>query len=552
MRKQATVGGIMSVIGLNNLADNHILNIERELTSCVEEFSAKRERRSEMVYLSKTKYCKGIQCPKILWMEKNMQDQFDDSVTDEGRLEVGSQVGDLAMGYFGEYAEVAYSKNKSKMISDTERFLAEGTKIIAEASFGFGNNFCSVDILLNDGDGVELIEVKSSTGTDEIGKKESAKVVYLHDMAYQYYVVMSCGYSVKSISLMRLNSNYERHGDLDIQKLFVIDDFTDQIKAMQYDIKSNIDHISIMANQNEEPEDSIDSRCDHPYTCGYKHYCWRDVPPNNVYDIGFRMLNAKKDEMYKSGIIAFEEVLNSRLVKNEKQLRQIETKVRNLPAHIDRVDINEFLGALTYPLYFLDFETFQQAIPQWDGVHPYAQIPFQYSLHIIERKGGEVIHKEFLGKEGTDPRRELAERLCSDIPKDSCTLAYYMSFEKSRIREMADIFPDLSDHLMNIFENVKDLIVPFRDGHFYCGEMGGSCSIKSVLPAMFPNDSELDYHALDMIHNGSEAMQAFPSLESKAPEEISRIRQSLLAYCRLDTLAMVKILDRLYEMTQSD
>lgn len=154
------------------------------------------------------------------------------------------------------------------------------------------------------------------------------------------------------------------------------------------------------------------------------------------------------------------------------------------------------MKSLTYPLYFLDFETFQQAIPKWDGVSPYMQIPFQYSLHVQHKKSGPLDHFEYLGEAGKDPRRKLAEQLCREIPLNVCSLAYNMGFEKGVIKRLAEIYPDLSDHLMNIHDNMHDLMVPFQQ-HYYSKELQGSYSIKYVLPAVCPGDPELDYHNLE-------------------------------------------------------
>jgi len=212
---------------------------------------------------------------------------------------------------------------------------------------------------------------------------------------------------------------------------------------------------------------------------------------------------------------------------------------------VDQAQIRQFLGQLSYPLYFLDFETVQTAIPRYIGTRPYAQIPFQYSLHWIEREGGPLMHREFLAEPGTDPRRALAERLCTDIPRDVCVTAYYMGFECTRIQELADTFPDLAEHLLNIRDHIVDLLTPFQSGWYYNRAMGGSFSIKSVLPALFPDDPALNYHNLEGIHNGSEAMAAFPAMEHMTPEEQARTRQNLLRYCELDTYAMVKVWEKL-------
>ena len=215
--------------------------------------------------------------------------------------------------------------------------------------------------------------------------------------------------------------------------------------------------------------------------------------------------------------------------------------------------IRAFLDKLNFPLYFLDFETMQDAVPQYEGTKPYQQITFQYSLHIrSSRDNDSYEHKEFLApSNGSDPRRALAEQLCRDIPMDVCTMAYNKSFECGRIREMADIFPDLADHLRNIADHIVDLIEPFREGHYYVPAMGGSFSIKSVLPALFPDDPRLNYHNLsDLCQNGGDAMTIFPRIKDMAPDEAAAAREALLRYCELDTWAMVVVWERLQEVVE--
>ena len=173
------------------------------------------------------------------------------------------------------------------------------------------------------------------------------------------------------------------------------------------------------------------------------------------------------------------------------------------------------------------------------------QIPFQYSLHYIEHEGGELKHKEFLAESGPDPRRALAERLCEDIPMNVCVTAYNKAFECTRLKELAFEFPDLAEHLLNIRDNIVDLLVPFQSGWYYNRAMGGSFSIKSVLPAIFPDDPSLDYHNLEGVQNGGEAMTIFPQIKDMPPEKQAKARHDLLKYCELDTYAMVKVWEEL-------
>ena len=215
---------------------------------------------------------------------------------------------------------------------------------------------------------------------------------------------------------------------------------------------------------------------------------------------------------------------------------------------IDTVKISEFLAELSYPLYFLDFETVYSAVPLFEGVRPYQQIPFMYSLHWIEEVDGDLHHTVFFSYPGHDPRRAIAEELCADIPKGVCTVAYNMCFEKARIRELADLFPDLAEHLMDIHDNMKDLMVPFRR-KWYCTEaMNGSYSLKAVLPALYPDDPELDYSLLDGIHNGYEASETYLAMWQNPDDKTSEKCRQLSEYCGLDTYALVKIWEKLREM----
>lgn len=184
------------------------------------------------------------------------------------------------------------------------------------------------------------------------------------------------------------------------------------------------------------------------------------------------------------------------MIRNKKQQRQIQFALEDKGTYVETENIRSFLKQLSYPLYFLDFETMQPVIPLFQGTKPYQQIPFQYSLHYIEKDGGPLQHKEFLAESGENPMRVIAEALCRDIPENVCVTAYNKAFECTRLKELAKMFPDMEEHLLNIERHIVDLLIPFQSGYYYNRAMGGSFSVKSVLPAIFPNDPELDYHSL--------------------------------------------------------
>ena len=486
--------------------------------------------------LSKSMYCKGVQCPKILWLDRNMPEEAVNTVS-EAVLANGSKVGELARGYFGEYELVDYSIDKEAMVQKTHELIASGAEKIAEASFLIDGLYCAVDILYRNGDGWDIVEVKSSTSVSDI---------YLDDMAFQYYVLEKSGINVKRIFNMHIDSSYVFHDKLDVKALFAVEDYTDICKAKYNEVEENIRQLREYAAIKQEPVKDIDICCEYPYECAYKAYCWKHIPEHSIFEI--RRLKAEtKFKYYKQGIITFEDIVKMRPKISAVQMRQAETGYYHKPDYIDKSAIKDFLDTLKYPIYHLDFETFQLAVPEWEGCRPYEQIPFQYSLH-IEYKDGTLDHREFLAKEGTDPRRALAESLCKDIPQGVCGLAYNMSFEKRVLADLAAVFPDLEEHLLNIRDNMHDLMIPFQKQYYYTEAMQGSYSIKYVLPALCPGDPELDYHNLDQVHNGSEASAAFMMMTEHTPDEIAELRANLLKYCGLDTFAMVKVLGKLKEV----
>jgi len=496
--------------------------------------------------ISKSRYTLYRQCPKALWLRTYKPELCVISDALQQRFQAGSAVGDLAKGLFGKFVDATSYDDKgklnlNKMLADTCKFIDSGTDVICEAAFKYDENYCAVDILKKEGLGYAIYEVKSSTDADN--------EVYAQDVTYQKFILTHCGINVTGTYLVCINSDYVLDGELDVHRLFQIQDIS-EVVAQEYAIV----HVQIakakkmLARKDTEPDEDIDIHCHKPYDCAFWKYCSEHLPEESVFNL-YRMNFSKKIEYYQHGVVSFEQLNNETL--NEKQQMQVNCTL-NDTIYINKVEIAKFLSTLSYPLYFLDFETMQPVIPEYQGTHPYQQIPFQYSLHYIEKEGGELMHKEFLGVSGEDPRRALAEQLCRDIPLDVCTTAYNKAFECTRLTELAEFFPDLAEHLLNIRDHIIDLLVTFQSGWYYVPAMGGSFSIKSVLPALFPDDPELDYHNLQgSVHNGGEAMSIFPKIKNMAPDEQQAARHSLLKYCELDTYAMVKVWQKLSEVSQS-
>ncbi|WP_223891018.1 DUF2779 domain-containing protein [Sulfurovum sp. TSL6] len=493
---------------------------------------------------SKSLYTKGIQCSKALWLKKyNKEVLTTPDATVLAHFETGNVVGNLASKLFPNGLEVTYdASNFNNMVETTKQWMDEGLEYIYEATFLYDDILILVDVLKSTPDGVEIYEVKSSS---------SVKEIHLHDVSIQKYVLEQLGYTVTSSNIVHIDSSYVRGDELDLNRLFRVINVSNEVNALQVDIPQRLKEFETCLSDHEnEPDIDIGAHCNRPYACDAKDYCWRtqrNIPDYSVFNI-FNLGSKKQIELYKQGIVRIENIPDD-LSMTPIQKQKVDNW-KSQVSYIDKENIKAFLDTLTYPIYHLDFETFQQAVPEWEGMSPYQQIPFQYSLH-IEHEDGTLEHKKFLGADSIDPRYNLARRLIEDIPRDVTVLAYNMSFEKGVNVKLAESFEEFSEHLLAINENMKDLMYPFQKQYYVMPEMQGSYSIKYVLPALIPEMAQA-YKELDGIQNGSDAMNAFPRLSSMEVLEKEKTRNALLEYCKLDTLAMVKILERLKELNEEN
>lgn len=483
--------------------------------------------------LSKSQFLRGLQCRKSLWLYRNSPElRTPPDESQQAIFDAGTDIGLLARKLFSDGTAITYEGSTfEEKIARTKELIAAGVETIYEATISHDNVLVMVDILHHGVRGWELYEVKSST---------EVKDIHVSDIAVQYYVLTGSGLSVSRVSLVHINNQYTRHGDLDSKGLFTIADLTASVEECRDMVGEDIRWMREL-DAKECPKIDIGPHCSNPYDCDFMAHCWAHVPTPSVFDIS-RLRSEKKFELYYKGIRSFKDLPEAYSL-NPNQLMQVDAELSDRK-YINIAGIKEFLNTLSYPLYFLDFETFMPAVPIYEGTNPYEQIPFQYSLHILEKEGGEIKHHEFLAESGIDQRENLARQLVADIPSDVCILAYNMVFEKGVIKRLAAQFPAFAGRLMNIHDNILDLMAPFRRKDYYSREMNGSYSIKAVLPALVPG---LGYEGM-IIGNGGEAMNAYASLRiAKDEEEADGIRKALLDYCRLDTYGMVLLCDKLKE-----
>ena len=486
--------------------------------------------------LSKSTFLYGNQCPKRLYLYKFRPDLKEEvSIGQQAVFDRGTNVGILARDLFpgGIDASPETAFEYQKAVVKTAELIAAGNTVIYEAVFQFDGVLAAIDILAKERGKWKAYEVKSTT---------QIKDIHVTDAALQYHVITNSGLPLVDISIVHLNTEYIRKGKLKIGNLFEQESVKMEAIEMQADIRKTISELKAMLAKKQEPKVDIGPHCTDPYECDFMDYCWSHIPEVSVFSIA-RLRSEKKFALYNKGIIHYKEVRKEIELTTYQKL-QVDGHL-NKKKHIDIESIRAFLSTIPFPLYFLDFETFQSAIPLYDQSRSYQQIPFQYSLHYQKSSDSTLQHFEFLADaKGGDPRLPFIEQLLAETKNPGLILTYNKGFEKSILTALARDFPKHSKALENLIDRLRDLMVPFQQGMYYLPEMNGSYSIKEVLPALVP---ELSYEDLE-IGDGGSASLAFIEMMYNPEADISLIRESLLKYWGLDTLGMVKIFEHLQKV----
>jgi hypothetical protein len=444
----------------------------------------------------------------------------------------GTNVGVLAQQLFPDGIDTSPQNqfDYSNCLKKTTKEIKAGSKIIYEAGFQFNEVLAIADIIVKDRNNWKVYEVKSSTSISE---------TYINDAALQYYVLSNSVLKIKDFSIIYINNQYIRQGELDINSLFLIESVLEQILPLQEFIIDNVEQLKDVLIKKIMPDIDIGEQCHNPYKCGFFNYCRKHIPEYSIFDFSGMHL-AKKYDLYRDGIIKLDDIADDYSLSKKNKL-QLDVYKSGQP-QINDIEIKDFIDDLNYPLHFMDFETFQPAVPLFDNSRPYQQIPFQYSIHYKETQKSDLTHSEFLAEAGDDPREEFIKKLLEGTEGHGNIIVYNKTFEITRLKELARDFPEYSEEIEERILRIKDLMLPFQRNYYYAPEMKGSYSIKAVLPALVP---ELSYDELE-INDGGLASIAFENLFTETDMiKIVETREHLLEYCKLDTMAMVKILEKI-------
>lgn len=496
------------------------------------------------MYITKTDYLEYTYCKKNLWFKKHKPELFEDvelSEFEKKIIEEGNAADAAAQNLFS--GGILINAVEMQAVQDTKAAIDEGKTTLFQAAFSSDVFYIRADVLqYNESlEGWELFEVKAS---NDIKRKEPNH--YVNDLAFQKTVIEQSGLNIVKASVIHLNRNYRRQGQIDYQELFVIEDINDEVVDAQEHVQQQMQDMKIYLSDEKE-----EKGCECLYRgrnaqCTTFVYSNPNTPEYSVHDIN-RIGSSKKvlEDWIDRGVYAIDDIDNPEQLRGAKKA-QYNAYISGKPV-IKKDKIKEELSKLKFPLQFFDYEGFVSAIPKFDGFGAYEQVPFQYSLHVLE-KDGTLTHKEFLI---TEPQSDitgwLAKQLTADIDPAGTVIAWYVPYEQGRNKKLASLHPEHADFFESVNANMFDLMHIFSKNMYVDAAFKGSSSIKKVLPVLV---SDLTYENMN-IAKGDQASERWERMiaDSTPKEEKEQIAQDLLAYCKLDTLAMVRIYEKLNDIT---
>jgi len=484
------------------------------------------------ITISKSRFVAGVQCLKRLYFQVHQPelsarpDEAAVALMDQGR-----QVGKLARQLFPGGVEVR-SGDADQAIRMTRELIANPeVPAIFEGAFEHDGVLVKVDVLERRRDGRwRLIEVKSTTDLKEH---------HLEDVAIQHRVVSCCGLDLASSRLMHVNRKYVFDGgSLDAKRFFKVRNLTRRVEKMQPKLTFQLRSEFRVLAMPDPPEIPTGPHCTKPVTCEFFDRCNPPLPSDHIGYLP-KLHASAAEELEEMGVESISDI-PADFPLSDRQRRAARSVQTGEPWF--GTEMGKELESLRYPLYFADFETVNRAIPRFPGMRPYDQLPFQFSVHVLREPGGEPEHSEFLAMDDHDPRREFITSLCDALGESGSIVVYNQQFEEQRLSEFASWLPEFSGRIENFQRRLWDLLPVIRN-HVYHPAFAGSYSLKAVLPALVP---EMTYEGMD-IADGTDAGLAWESLVRGTVDgaERERARKALLEYCGQDTLALVRLLEKL-------
>ncbi|HDL60225.1 MAG TPA: DUF2779 domain-containing protein [candidate division WOR-3 bacterium] len=471
--------------------------------------------------VSKEIFLNALVCPTLGWLRRMRREEISREPTlgEQFRKEQGIEIHRRARelypeGFLIDDMDMGSASEKTKGLMKDPK-----VSTIFEGMFFVDGFITKADILKRKGKGWHLIEVKSS-----VNDKEE----FVDDMAYTTMVIDRCGFDISTISILLISKDFRLGMKND--DLFVELDHTNEVLNRVKEFKPLWELVEKMTRQPVKPDPKLRFECRR---CELFEECLGKNIENHIFDIP-RLSQPKFDQLTKLGIVRIEDIPNDfPLTENQAIVRNC---VQTKKPFIGNKLKNE-LETISWPAYYLDFETVMTAIPLYSGIAPYTQIPTQYSIHKCSEPGRVIDHFEYLADPSKDCRRELAKNLINHL-KGRGSIITYGNFEKNIVTSLGRVYQDLSRELNSLVDRMVDLESIIRK-NYYHPEFHGSTSIKKTLPVLVPDMSYDDLKIAD----GDSAMVSFAylALGKYKDREAETIKRNLLEYCKRDSFAMVRL-----------
>jgi predicted RecB family nuclease len=483
--------------------------------------------------ISKSKFCVGVQCLKRLYLQVHQPElAAEPDAASEAVIEQGGDVGLLARQMFPGGVEVRRDVGLDQAIRTTRELTANReAPAIFEGTFEHGGVLVRVDILDRRGDGRwRLIEVKSTT---------YVKDHHFDDVAIQHQVVTRSGVDLAASCVAHVNREYIYDGAaIDARRFFKIRNLTRQVESLQPELTIQLHSELQVLAMSEAPNVLVGKHCNNPFTCEFFDHCNPPIPEDHILRLP-RIHASTVAELFALGVQSIHNIPKNYPLTG--RLRRACASVQTGEPWFSP-ELKGELKGLTYPLYFMDFETVNPCVPRFPGMRPYDQLPFQWSVHVQRQLGATPEHFEFLATDRSDPRQAFVSALCDDLGDRGSIVVYHQQFESQRLSDLASWLPEFAGRIEKIQRRLWDLLPIVRD-HVYHPAFAGSYSLKSVLPALVP---EMTYEGME-VADGQVAGLAWESMVRGGlnRSERDRITKALLDYCGQDTLGMVALLEKL-------
>jgi len=496
-------------------------------------------RRKAIPGLSKTRFIAGLQCRLRLWNDIHRRDLATPwADTQRAIFDRGTRIGELAQRRYPGGELVGFKPwERVPAIEATRRLMAdESVPAIYEAAIEHQGVYARVDVLVRNGSAWDLVEVKAATRSD--------KEVFRQDVAVQYWIARGAGLEIASAGVLVLNREYVYPGgEYDLQALFAFGDATEFCAGEMPAIEEKVRELQQTVSRDRPPDIAVGDHCFTPYKCPYHAHCSAGLAqPDYPIDSLYRLRAPQREELGRLGIEEIGEIPED-FALNSMQSRMRQAVVDGRPWISEQ--LGDALGEARRPLYFLDFEAFQPALPQYPGTRPFDAIPFLYSIHRQDFDGN-LTHRDYLHADNTDPRPAIARKLIEDLG-DSGSIVVYSGYERRMLNDLIRACPELADALQNLIDRLWDLLPVVRN-HYYDPEFHGSFSIKAVLPVL---NEEMGWSDLDIADGMAAAMAYENALQVDDESARAETFEQLKAYCRQDTLAMAQLYEALNEIAEN-